>query len=317
MALLLVSVLSAFFCIVHPRLFYKLLRGGTPSSPPSPRTKGKRINRQKQQTKTTSITTTTTLFTCLFVCLLVRFLLFVYSFVSLCFFVSFLRFVSFVCLFVYLYLRFVCLFLHLFVCLFVRSFRFVLFVLSVCLFLHFFIPFYFYPSCSLLLELSPNTGNLTVESAFETVLHSLVNQRDIQRLWIEYLLYQRSRVLQAEANSFSSQVKIMEELVNRCSMSVGSSCSIPHSTAGIWHDYSFHTQVQSCYDVFNLCYDHSACNDTFSHDTIHIPIQLSRYDTLHNNKTRRVLPRVLLVGSEGLFGKSLCIRTKKRKEGEH
>ena len=27
-------------------------------------------------------------------------------------------------------------------------------------------------------------------------------------------------------------------------------------------------------------------------------IQLSRYDTLHNNKTRKVLPRVLLVGSE-------------------
>ena len=45
-----------------------------------------------------------------------------------------------------------------------------------------------------------------------------------------------------------------------------------------------------------------ACNDTFFHNTIRIPIQLSwydtRYDTLHNNKTRRVLPRVLLVGSE-------------------
>ena len=76
------------------------------------------------------------------------------------------------------------------------------------------------------------------------------------------------------------------------------------------------------------------------HDMIH--------DTIHNNKTRRVLPCVLLVGSEvctadwkhacvccvryleyntkhcsawifllSLFGKSPCIRTKKRKEGEH
>ena len=69
------------------------------------------------------------------------------------------------------------------------------------------------------------------------------------------------------------------------------------------------------------------------HDTICIPIQLpqydTRYDTLHNNKTRRVLPCVLLVGSAdkpsleynakhciSLFGKSPCIRTKKQ-EGEH
>ena len=66
----------------------------------------------------------------------------------------------------------------------------------------------------------------------------------------------------------------------------------------------------------------------------------TRYDMLHNNKTRRVLARVLLVASEvctadkpsleynakhrlawifliSLFGKSPCIRTKKRKEGEH
>ena len=170
---------------------------------------------------------------------------------------SFFSFRLFVYLFVYLYLRFVlfvCLLVDFFICLFVCSFRF----LFVCLFLHFFIPSYFCSSCSLLLELSPNTGNPTVESAFETVLHSLVSQRAIQRLWIEYLLYQRSRVLQAEASSFSSQVKIMEELVNRCSMSVSSSCSIPHSTAGIWHDYSFHTQVQFCYDVFNLCHGHSS-----------------------------------------------------------
>ena len=89
----------------------------------------------------------------------------------------------------------------------------------------------------------------------------------------------------------------------------------------------------------------------FSTIRIRIPIQLSSYDTLHNNKTKRVLPPVLLVGSEictadkpswkhacvccvrhigynvkhcsvwifltSLFGKSPCRRTKKRKEGEH
>ena len=36
----------------------------------------------------------------------------------------------------------------------------------------------------------------------------------------------------------------------------------------------------------------------FFHYMIRILIQLSQYDTLHNNKTKRVFPRVLLMSSE-------------------
>ena len=76
--------------------------------------------------------------------------------------------------------------------------------------------------------------------------------------------------------------------------------------------------------------------DTYPNTVVTIRYMI-RYD---NNKTRRVLPRVLLVGSEvctadkpsleynakyysawiflvNLFGIFFCIRTKKRKEGEH
>ena len=90
---------------------------------------------------------------------------------------------------------------------------------------------------------------------------------------------------------------------------------------------------------------------TIHFSTIRYASRYSCHDTLHNNKTRRVLPRVLLVGSEvctadkpswkhacvccvrrieynakhcsawiflvSLFGKSQCRRTKKRKEGGH
>ena len=57
-------------------------------------------------------------------------------------------------------------------------------------------------------------------------------------------------------------------------------------------NFTFNLINSTTHENKNLHSYSQACNNTFFHDTIHIPIQLSRYDTrydtLHNNKTRRV-----------------------------
>ena len=99
---------------------------------------------------------------------------------------------------------------------------------------------------SLLLEISPPTSsewnNLTPDAAFETAVHSPLDRQDIQILWIEYLLYQRSKVLKRDRSS-SVQGQSMDELVNRCLMSLSTSSSLPHSSSAVWQDYRFHNQV--------------------------------------------------------------------------
>ena len=96
---------------------------------------------------------------------------------------------------------------------------------------------------SLLLEISPPASfmwdNLTTESAFETAVHSPLDRQDVQTLWTEYLFYQRSR---ASRDSHS-----MDELVNRCLMSVSTHSSLPHSSSAVWQDYRFHNQVIICF----------------------------------------------------------------------
>lgn len=92
---------------------------------------------------------------------------------------------------------------------------------------------------SLLLEISlPATSmwdNLSAASAFETAVHSPLERQDVQTLWTEYLLYQRSKASQGK--------HCMDELVNRCLMSVSTHSSLPHSSSAVWQDYRFHNQV--------------------------------------------------------------------------
>jgi len=35
----------------------------------------------------------------------------------------------------------------------------------------------------------------------------------------------------------------MDELINRCLMSVSTHSSLPHSSSAVWQDYRFHNQV--------------------------------------------------------------------------
>lgn len=106
---------------------------------------------------------------------------------------------------------------------------------------------------SLLLEISPPTSsewdNVTPDAAFETAVHSPLDRQDIQILWTEYLLYQRSKVLKRDKSS-SVPGQSMDELVNRCLMSVSTSSSLPHSSSAVWQDYRFHNQVS--YDKIDL-----------------------------------------------------------------
>ena len=110
-----------------------------------------------------------------------------------------------------------------------------------------FISFVMCFSFSLLLEISPPAttlwDNLTAESAFETAVHSPLGRQDVQTLWIEYLFYQRSKASRDKSSSSLLQQQSMDELVNRCLMSVSTSCSLPHSSSAVWQDYRFHNQV--------------------------------------------------------------------------
>jgi len=92
---------------------------------------------------------------------------------------------------------------------------------------------------SLLLEISPPAtsmwDSLSAVSAFETAVHSPLERQDIQTLWTEYLFYQRSKALQSKQS--------MDELINRCLMSVSTHSSLPYSSSAVWQDYRFHNQV--------------------------------------------------------------------------
>ena len=104
------------------------------------------------------------------------------------------------------------------------------------------------PLFSLLLEISPPCptvwDNVSAESAFETAVHSPLDRQDVQTLWTEYLLYQRSKFMQRE-KSFTPHQQHMSELVNRCLMSVSTSSSFPFSSSAVWQDYRFHNQVKN------------------------------------------------------------------------
>lgn len=80
--------------------------------------------------------------------------------------------------------------------------------------------------------------NLSIASAFETAVHSSLERQDVQTLWTEYLFYQRSKASQSKQS--------MNELINRCLMSVSTHSSLPHSSSAVWQDYRFHNQV-SCF----------------------------------------------------------------------
>ena len=100
---------------------------------------------------------------------------------------------------------------------------------------------------SLLLEISPPAtsmwDNLSVASAFETAVHSPLERQDVQTLWTEYLFYLRSKASQSKQS--------MDELINRCLMSVSTHSSLPHSSSTVWQDYRFHNQV-NCFLLFFL-----------------------------------------------------------------
>ena len=97
---------------------------------------------------------------------------------------------------------------------------------------------------SLLLELSSDdssTESVRVEGMFETAVHSALDKKSIQTLWLEYLFYKRSVVL--ASNMEADEVKAMEDLVNRCLVSSPTSCLVPYTTTSHWQDYSFHNKV--------------------------------------------------------------------------
>ncbi|XP_067021110.1 zinc finger C3H1 domain-containing protein-like isoform X4 [Acropora muricata] len=122
---------------------------------------------------------------------------------------------------------------------------------------------YLWLSYCLLLEISPPCptvwDNVSAESAFETAVHSPLDRQDVQTLWTEYLLYQRSKFMQRE-KSLTPHQQHMSELVNRCLMSVSTSSSFPFSSSAVWQDYRFHNQVIS---VSLSCVPESCWSDEF------------------------------------------------------
>ncbi|KAL9984828.1 hypothetical protein ACROYT_G007164 [Oculina patagonica] len=111
-------------------------------------------------------------------------------------------------------------------------------------------------SYCLLLEISPPAtstwDNLTAESAFETAVHSALDRQDVQTLWTEYLFYQKSKAAEDKQS--------MDELVDRCLISVSTHSSLPHSSSAVWQDYRFHNQILS---IFLSCLPQSSWSAAF------------------------------------------------------
>lgn len=106
---------------------------------------------------------------------------------------------------------------------------------------------------SLLLELSPNISplclqyNLSAESAYETAVHSVPDVKNAQTIWLEFLFYKKSQLLDSDSGlSTQELLKSLNDLIKSCLVSVSASRSLPYSTSEVWQDYSFHNQVRLC-----------------------------------------------------------------------
>ncbi|XP_022089495.1 zinc finger C3H1 domain-containing protein-like isoform X2 [Acanthaster planci] len=81
--------------------------------------------------------------------------------------------------------------------------------------------------------------------AYEKSLCHLRETEDAQRLWMEYLLFRKSKLptSQDKLESFSA----FTGLVNRCLVSMATEFPLPHSNDKMWLDFSFHNQVVELY----------------------------------------------------------------------
>ncbi|XP_038050957.1 zinc finger C3H1 domain-containing protein-like isoform X2 [Patiria miniata] len=81
--------------------------------------------------------------------------------------------------------------------------------------------------------------------AYEQSLCHLKRTEDVQRLWIEYLLFRKSKL--AASQDKSEAFRAFTGLVNRCLVSMATEFPLPHSDKKTWLDFSFHNRVVELY----------------------------------------------------------------------
>ncbi|XP_071807170.1 zinc finger C3H1 domain-containing protein-like [Asterias amurensis] len=81
--------------------------------------------------------------------------------------------------------------------------------------------------------------------AYEKSLCHLSQTSDAQKLWIEYLLFKKSRL--ASSLDKHKAFKTFTGLVNRCLVSMATEFPLPQSRRKTWQDYSFHNGVVELY----------------------------------------------------------------------
>ncbi|KAM3924389.1 zinc finger C3H1 domain-containing protein isoform 2-T2 [Leptodactylus fuscus] len=77
--------------------------------------------------------------------------------------------------------------------------------------------------------------------AYEAALGAVMEQDILQKLWMDYLLFTNSRIM--ESKNKVQDTKHFADLVNRCLMTVPTRQPTPFSTADYWTNYEFHNSV--------------------------------------------------------------------------
>ena len=113
---------------------------------------------------------------------------------------------------------------------------------------------------SLTLSLHSEFRHSSVEEAYEAAIHSVHSPaRALQSLWMEYLLYLRSRALEEDDMVNFDNFKAFLSAVHRCVMAIDHvqplPCVCPNSSQAesVHEDYSFHDQVMNKYNILCMC----------------------------------------------------------------
>ncbi|XP_036963341.1 zinc finger C3H1 domain-containing protein-like isoform X1 [Acanthopagrus latus] len=80
--------------------------------------------------------------------------------------------------------------------------------------------------------------------AFERALGSNMQQEELHRLWMDYLLFSSSQQARGLPNT---QSKLFSDLVQRCLSTVPSRLEVPFNSAEFWSCYTFHNKVVTFY----------------------------------------------------------------------
>ena len=94
--------------------------------------------------------------------------------------------------------------------------------------------------------------HLSIEDAFESAIHSVHSPPSaLHSLWMEYLIYLRSKALEEDDFTTFDNFKAFSSAVHRCLIAVDCVRPLPNidpdstqSSSGVHEDYLFHDQVK-------------------------------------------------------------------------